>query len=58
MTSKDEWYVIVDDQSPQIRYQGQWFNTPANNAFNGSLSAASVAGSSALFKFHGALGGF
>ena len=53
MTSGNPWYVIVDDQSPQIQYEGRWFNEVASNAFNSSLSLTTTAGSSAIFNFHG-----
>ena len=53
MASGDEWYVIVDDQSPEIQYQGKWANEVVPAAFNSTLSVTTTAGSSAFFKFNG-----
>ncbi|KAI0697525.1 hypothetical protein BC835DRAFT_1305144 [Cytidiella melzeri] len=53
MSSNSEWYVVVDDQSPKIVYEGAWFNENVKNARNGSVSATSTVGSKASFTFQG-----
>ena len=46
--------VVVDDQSPQVAYAGQWSRGTTNGAWNNTVSFTETANSTATFKFQGA----
>lgn len=54
MSNSKQWYVVVDDASPKVNYQGDWSVQHNPNARNTTLSVSRKTGSSASFRFTGA----